>query len=334
MSRVSALSLREVEQALRHADAQTRHQTLRAVADLFLSDAPRFDETRVAALDNVFDALMVDPQRSDLLDLSRRMAPVDNAPTRLIKRLAHDPDIAIAGPVLTLSPRLGADDLCNVARSRGNAHMLAMSVRKDLTEPVTDVLAAEGNEQVARAVADNHFARLSSHGIARLLEKSALDRSIAASLSSRPDISADVLNVAIARSAPRIPNDAVSIGAVMRLVQSLDQAKNLEDGQIAAFAAEGSYEYLVGALAVKTGLKYEAVERLMHPSRVSGIVLVCKALGLTWATVEPLLALCKVRNGLTDADVTRLRKEFLEVSRPIAARIVRFWQLRQSVGAA
>lgn len=334
VSRVSALSLREVEQALRHADAQTRHQTLRAVADLFLSDAPGFDERRVDALDSVFDALMVDPERSDLVDLSQRMAPVDNAPKRLIKRLAHDPDIAVAGPVLALSPRLAADDLCDVARSRGNAHMLAMSKREDLTEPVTDVLAAEGNEQVARAVADNHSARLSAKGIARLLEKSALDRSIAASLSSRPDISADVLTVALSRSSLRNENDARSIAAVMRLMLSLDQAKNLEDSQLAAFAREGSYEFLVAALAVKTGLKYEAVEKLMHPSRVSGIILVCKALGLTWGTIEPLLALCKDRNNLSDADVARLRKEFLEVSRPIAARIVRFWQLRQSVGAA
>lgn len=329
-----SLSLREVEEALRHADSQTRHQTLRAVADLFLSDAPRLDDKRVAAFDDVFDALMVQPQRADLLDLSHRMAPVGNAPRRLIGRLARDEDIAIAGPVLTLSPRLDADDLCEIARTRGNAHMLAMSVRKDLTEPVTDVLATQGNTQVARAVANNHSARLSAHGIARLLEQSALDRSIGARLSLRPDISADVLRIALARSAARSEKDGAAVAAAMRLVLSLEQAKSLGGAEIAAFADERSYEYVVAALAVKTGLGYDAIEKLMHPARASGIILVCKALGLPWATVEPLLALCRIRNGLTEADAVRLRKEFIEVSRPIAQRIVRFWQLRQSVGAA
>jgi len=329
-----SLSLREVEEAMKHADPQTRHQTLRAVADLFLADAPRLDDTRVAAFDNVFDALMVRPDRGDLLDLSHRMAPVDNAPRRLIGRLARDEDIAIAGPVLTLSPRLDANDLCEIARIRGNAHMLAMSVRKDLTEPVTDLLAAQGNAQVARAVANNHSARLSTHGIARLLEKSALDRSIGASLSLRPDISADVLSVALARSAPDGERDRATAAAAMRLVLSLEHAKSLGGAEIAAFAQERSYEHVVAALAVKSGLKYDAMEKLMYPARASGVILVCKAVGLTWATVEPLLALCRARNNLTEADAVRLRKEFLEVSRPIAQRIVRFWQLRQSVGAA
>lgn len=328
------LSLRQVEQALRQADPQTRHQTLRAVTDLFLSDAPRFDETRVTAFDTVFDALMVDPEREDLVDLSQRMAPVSNAPTRLIKRLADDADIAIAGPVLSLSPRLSADDLCGIARTRGNSHMLAMSVRRDLSEPVTDVLAAEGNEQVASAVANNHFAKISANGVALLLEKSALDRSISVNLLSRPDISADVLNVAVARSIRSVEKDGGSIADAMREVLSLEQAKNLGEEQIVAFAREGSYENVIAALALKTGLKYEVVEKLMHPSRVSGVVLLCKGLGLSWTAADALLGLCKARNGLADGDVTRLRKEFLELSRAIAERIVRFWQLRQSVSAA
>jgi hypothetical protein len=118
------------------------------------------------------------------------------------------------------------------------------------------------------------------------------------------------------------------------LALSFERANNLQEQQIAAFAKERSYEYVVAALAVKTGLKYEVIEKLMYPSRVSGVILVCKALGLSWGTIQLVLDLCQIRNGLTEGDVVRLRKEFLELSRPISERIVRFWQLRQSVGAA
>jgi uncharacterized protein (DUF2336 family) len=330
---VSALSLREIEHVLRHADPQTRHQTLRGVADLFLSDASLIDEGGVAIFDDVFDALIVDPERTDLVDLSQRMAPVSNAPKRLIKRLAHDADIAIAGPVLRQSPRRSADDLCDIARSKGNAHMLAMSDRSDLTEPVTDVLIAEGDERVASAVARNHSAKLSADGVGQLLEKSAFDRSISATLMSRPDISEGVLHIALAKSACREKNDLSNV-AIMQMVHLLDQANDLGEAQIAAFAREGSYEHVVAALAVKTGLKYGIIEKLTYPSRVSGLVLVCKSMSLSWATVESVLVLCKARANLSDSDVVRLRREFLELSRAIAERIVRFWHLRQSAGAA
>ena len=152
---MSALSLREIEDTLRHAAPEKRHQTLRAVADLFLSHAPSLDEAHVEVFDTVFGTLLEEPHRSGLAELSQRMAPVGNAPPKLVKRLANDSDISVAGPVLAQSPRLSIDDLCEIASTKGNAHMLAMSTRTDLAEPVTDILVSKGDQQVARSVASN-----------------------------------------------------------------------------------------------------------------------------------------------------------------------------------
>ena len=177
-------SLRDIEDTLRHAGPQKRHQALRAVADLFLSTAPSLDETHVEVFDTVFDTLLEDPNRTGLSELSERMAPIENAPRRLVKRLASDGDILIAGPVLAQSPRLSADDLCEIAQTKGNAHMLAMSTRKDLTEPVTDILVHKGDQKVARSVAGNRGARLSENGLDKLVERAESDQSISASLSA------------------------------------------------------------------------------------------------------------------------------------------------------
>jgi len=117
----------------------------------------------------------------------------------------------------------------------------------------------------------------------------------------------------------------------MRLALSLRDSNGLRDVQIVEFAQRGEYENLMAAIAVRANLRYEVVENLMHPQRAAGMILVCKATGVSWATAEAVLQLARKRNGLGEDEIERARGEFLELSRSAAERIVRFWQLRQSI---
>src|SRR5580704_8958796 len=75
-----------------------------------------------------------------LIRLSTVLAPVDNAPIEVIRRMAHDDEIEVAGPVLVRSTRLSDDDLIRIAETRSQQHQLAISGRALLIEMVTDVL--------------------------------------------------------------------------------------------------------------------------------------------------------------------------------------------------
>lgn len=326
-----ALSLRDIETTLRQASPQKRHHTLCALANLFLSDAPSLDEARVEVFDSVFEYLLDGSEQPDLTDLSQRIAPVENAPRRLIKRLANDADIAVAGPVLAQSPRLSTEDLCGIARTKGNAHMLAMSARQDLTEPVTDILVEEGDQLVAESVAGNRSARLSPTGVDRLARRAGSDKLIGASLSARPEIPEDLLKTALSRAAARAEENSNAIAAATQLALSLKTTNGLHEEQLIVFASRGEYENLVASIAVRTGLRYEIVENLMHSQRVSGIVLVCKSLGLSWSALDAVLRLAKKRNGLPETEIVHSHREFIELSRATAERIMRFWHLRQAV---
>lgn len=328
---MSALSLRDIEDTLRQADPQTRQQTLRAVADLFLSAAPSLDEARVEVFDTVFGSLVDKGLRSELPELSQRIAPVANAPPKLVKRLAHDDDISVAGPVLSQSPRLSPDDLCEIARTKGNAHMLAMSTRVDLTEPVTDILIDKGDQLVARSVAGNHTARLSPQGVDKLIQRAERDESISASLSLRPEIGAELLDTALSTATARAEETSRLIASATRLAISLQQTSGLHDVQLDTFAKSGEYENLVAAIAVRASLKYATIDNLMHPQRVAGLVLVCKATAISLSTADSVLWLARKRNNVTEDEIERAHREFLGLSRSTAERIVRFWQLRQSV---
>ena len=75
----------------------------------------------------VFGLLIEEIEIKARAELSNRLAPVSNAPVKVLRRLANDDDIAVAGPVLTLAPRLAEADLIDVASNKGQAHLHAIS---------------------------------------------------------------------------------------------------------------------------------------------------------------------------------------------------------------
>ncbi|MGN6572043.1 MAG: DUF2336 domain-containing protein [Pseudolabrys sp.] len=327
----ASLSLGDIEEALQQADPKTRHQTLRAVTDLFLSSAQGLDDTRIDVFDNVFETLLGETDIDSVVTLSQRIAPVGKAPPRLINRLATDDRISVAGPVLTQSPRLSADDLHRIALDKGNEHLLAISERPGLTEPVTDVLIQRGNREVARSVAKNASARLSRAGLERLVTLAERDDVLSAGLSVRQDIPPDRLQSLLAVAAARAEEKLKSIATAQRIVLTMKGAGKLGDAEFSSFAQDGRYEEVVAGLSLVADLKYDTIENLLLASEPGGLILVCKAINLTWPTTSRIIALAADRAGVAPHDQGRAQDDFKKLSKPTAERVLRFWHVRQMV---
>src|SRR5262245_22641941 len=127
----------ELERATRKGEHDCA-ETLRRVTDLFLAGADRFSEDQVLLFENVLGFLVQKIETRARAELSTRLALVANAPPRVIRRLAFDNEITVAGPVLAGSPRLTADDLIQVATRKSEGHPLAISGRRHLAETLTD----------------------------------------------------------------------------------------------------------------------------------------------------------------------------------------------------
>ena len=328
---MSILSLREIEETLKTAVPHKRQETLRAVADMFLNQAPHLDDAKIEHFDDVLGVLLNDADQTELTALSARMAPIENAPRRLIKRLASDSDIAIAAPVLEQSPRLTTEDLCDIAQSGSNSHLLAISGRKGLIEPVTDILINRGDQDVARTVAGNETAKLSSAGVERLLERAQSDQSIGERIRARADISPEMLRAALAKAAERQADRTKAAQAAHAMVSAMKESGQLDHAQVSAFAKAQRYEDAVAAVAVLANFKYDMIEAMLYPNRIGGIMLVCKAMAWPWTTVDDLLHLAAGRNGLSSTEIRNSHREFLDLSRGTAERVVRFWRVRQTV---
>ena len=133
----------EVEAAISLGSAEKRLETVRRVTDLFLASAGSFNNEQIELFDNVLERLIKTIEIRAIADVSARialaetsmqLAAVAQAPPSVIRRLARHDEITVAGPVLTESARLSAEDLVEIAKTKSEQHLLAISGRWWLTK--------------------------------------------------------------------------------------------------------------------------------------------------------------------------------------------------------
>jgi uncharacterized protein (DUF2336 family) len=145
------LLVMELDRTLDDCSKTRRAQILSRVTDLFLSETQYSDE-QICLYDEVMGRLIQRIETDALAQLSERLAVIDWAPPNLVLSLARHDEIAVSCAVLAKSNRLRDDDLVAIAQTKSQDHLLAICCRGRLSEPITDVLVARGNAEVARTV--------------------------------------------------------------------------------------------------------------------------------------------------------------------------------------
>ena len=167
--------LSELEVAVRSGSQTRRLETLRRVTDLFLGTADLLNEEQIDLFDNVLGQLTSRIEATALAELSQRLAPTDCAPSEIIRRLAWHDEIKVAGPVLEQSSRLGPADLLEIAQTKSQGHLFAISGRTQVEEEVSEVLVRRGEGPVAMRLAANCGARFSQDSLLALSGRAETD---------------------------------------------------------------------------------------------------------------------------------------------------------------
>lgn len=345
--------LNELEDALTHGTADRRAKTLRRVTDLFVFGSSHFSGDHVALFDGVFQHLLADVETSARAVLAERLKGVANAPAGVIRTLAFDDAIGVAGPILSTSERLDNVTLVEAARTKSQDHLMAISRRLTLVETVTDVLVERGNRDVALSVARNAGAKISETGYLRLVKRSEDDAELAQSVGSRSEISrhhflkllttaSKAVRLALQEAHPEMALDvreavaqaATAVqaraaiasrdyGAARALVKSLREANRLSEIEVDEFASAGKFEETAVALAFMSTLPLEAVERAMVMDREEAILIVAKAIDMSWATTRSVLNLCAGKAGIGPDRLERCRSLYHNMKRDTALQVVR-----------
>lgn len=359
----SASLLEELQTVLTHGTIARRIETLQRVTDLFLNNPVDYSDEQITLFDDVFKCLICHIEGSAKALLARRLAPVAKAPPQIIQVLAFDDLIEVAAPVLSQSQRLGDDVLIENVRSKGQAHLLAISTRKVLSVAVTDALIERGNDEVVKSTVNNPGADFSERGFTQLVRRAEGNDDIATCVGMRPsiprhhylkliakasaavrarlaaanphranDVSAVVSEVARrARSAPGAISEETTIAH--GLVRSLYEDGRLDEQEVASFAEARKFDETNAAIACLANVSIADAEKMMIESQTEGVLILAKVGGLSWATVEIIIDMRRdlMHVEMTDIDAARQTYECLR--RSTAQQVLRFHRTQQAAAA-
>jgi hypothetical protein len=352
----------ELEDAVRSGSSAKRISTLRQVTDLFLHEAERLSYAQVKVFDDVLCHLVDRVETRVKAEVSARLASVDNAPPGVIERLAWDDQIAVAGTVLASSSRLATSTLVEIARTKGQDHLLAISGRTDLPEAVTDVIVDRGERKVIRNLAGNASARFSDSGYKGMVAHADSDDEITELLGIRIDLpinflrdllqrATEAVRARLASIAPAelqeeikrvlktIANTARSESPPMRdfgraeaVVRRMKGLNELNDAAVIGFAVSKKFEEVAASLAISNNsAPTNIMMRLLEGPRADLILIPCKSAGLSPAAVEAILCNRPVKHRIDEATLKLALTDYGKLSTETAERAVRFWQLHDKI---
>jgi uncharacterized protein (DUF2336 family) len=341
-----------------HGDAERRREAARRIADLFFEDAARLRPEHV----NLFDGLLIDLMPfADLrarIDLAERLSRLDRGPRNVVSRLARDGDVAVAGPLLRRSSMIDESELIELARHKGQDHLLALSERASLSTDVTDILVRRGGRDVVRMTAANAGAQFSDQGYSGLINRASFDGVLTLTVGKRRDLSDDHLKRLLAGSldvirrrlldvvgperrikirqavaelsaAPGPTISARNFVPAQRTILSLYEAGTLDEQALLGFAREHKYEEVTAALAAMSGLKIATLDRLLSGDRHDPVLILGRCVGLAWETVHALILFRLGRKRVpAQRDIEAFRVNYARLLPSTAERVVAFWKTR------
>jgi len=349
----------QLEDAFALSDIRHRAETLRRVTDLFVSRAGTFTDEQVELFDEVMGRLVREIDVAARAMFGRRLAEIAQAPLRVMRGLALDDAIEVAEPVLRSCERLGDATLIETARTKSQRHLLAISHRRELTEPVTDVLVERGDREVAVSAAGNAGARFSALGYTTLVKRAVGDGDLALAIWVRPEIprqhllalfaqaseavrrsleacdraKSDILQDVIAQASNRLQlelreGSAAYVSARAHVV-ALHRAGRLGEAQLVAFAGAGRFDETTVALALMADVPIGVVERAIASQRTEQILVLAKAIGIGWEAAKSILLLQANTKGSSRPELDRCCETFARLHRDTARKAIEFYRLRE-----
>ncbi|MFZ2069147.1 MAG: DUF2336 domain-containing protein [Xanthobacteraceae bacterium] len=349
----------DLETAIKQGNPASRVETLRRITDLFLHDADRLNDEQISVFDDVLCLLAEKIEKTALVELGSRLAPVDMSPIKVVRRLARDDQIEVAAPVLIGSRRLSTADLVEIVKTKSQNHLLAISERTTLEPTLTDALLVRGNQQVVSTLAKNAGAQFSDMGFTRLVERADGDDSLGELVGLRRDLPGNLLQELLRRATEAVKQKILSLvpperrqevermitkisqkigrnsqddyGEAERFVAALAAAGELDEAALLTFVRKRQRTELAAAIARMSSSPTSVVVQLLSGHRNDAILLPCKAAQLSWPTVEFILYDKLAGQRAIDEIIALARKDYAKLTVPTAQRTLRFMNVHEAV---
>lgn len=349
--------LQDLDEAILRGTAESRERALWHATDLLIAGS--YSEEEVLTFGKVIGRLADEIEVEVRAQLSERLALYHAAPVNVIRKLAFDDAIEVAGPVLAQSTQLDDETLVANAWSKSQSHMLAISRRKSIGESVTDVLVVRGDSAVVSSLAGNNGANFSSPGLLHMVKRAEGDSILAEQLGLRKDIPRNLFQQLIAKATDDVrkrleserPEMMETIGASVmdvagelqskfgpmsrgyfvakRLVTAQHRQGNLNEASIAGYARAHKLEEVTVGLSLLCALPVDVIERVLVNRDQQMLLVLAKAQNFSWETTMALLFVSAKDHRITARDLGDLEREFGRLNLATSKSILKFYQSRR-----
>jgi uncharacterized protein (DUF2336 family) len=338
-----------------------RLRILRRVTDLFVAGSRGYSRDQIELFDDVLQRLTIEIEVKARARLAHKLATVKNAPPKIVRKLAFDDEIVVAGPLLVHSEQLSDADLVENASTKSQDHLSAIAQRLKLSKSVTDVLVERGNEHVVRKVANNKGARFSLAGYETLTIRARSDARLTLILGQRNDLPRQyfIRLLESASASVRAKLEAANPEAAAAIRETIDDVATsmqreareaspeyssamrnakrrfrriaVTEANVHAPAHAQEFDRTAVALAKLGCFPIDLVERALLDEGEGMILILAKAAGCSWSTVRELLLMYAAKRRLTPDDLTQACERYGKLSQETAHNIVKFHTRRMKL---
>ncbi|MCP4615884.1 MAG: DUF2336 domain-containing protein [Bradyrhizobium sp.] len=355
---MTASFLEELDRAILTGTPECRERALWHATDMLM--VGRFTDEEIWVFGGIIGKLAAEIEFAARAKLAAKLSRIDHAPRSIVNELASDDSIEVAGPLLRYSERVDVRTLLNAAKNKDQPHLLAISKRRSIAEPVTDVLVVRGNQEVVRCVATNEGAQLSEKGFLRLINRSEHDSILAENVGSRQDIPRHLFQQLIAKASDETrkklererPDMTIAVDALVADVTASLHSKfgpaspryyaakkavsfkyrlcELDEKTILEYARAHKIEETIVGLTLLCSLPSDVVERALFGRSRELLLILAKAHEFSWNTTATLLFLGAPHYTLSNHELDHLKDQFARLHAVSAKEVLLHYRNRRT----
>lgn len=352
----------ELESLLKLAGEKSqagRNSLFATVQALFFDAKGTLSDRERALMSDILRQLVREVEISVRKDLAQRLADRGDAPRELVVALAND-EIEVAHPILVHNTVLHDVDLIEIVRHRTQAHQLAVAMRKNITEDVSQALVDTGDTNVITTLLENGDAALSNSLMEYLVAESKRVDTFQNPLVNRRDLPPDLARkmywwVSAAVRQHIVDNFSVDPAAIDDTIEGAVRDR-IEDATMVAetpteaekvvhqIAGRGGLteKFILGTLrdgeialfeasfARAVDLRLKLARRLLYEPGGEALAMACRAVGFsakTFATIFQSTRAANTANGPFDSRELGRLTDFFDCLRTTHAQaVVKRWR--------
>jgi uncharacterized protein (DUF2336 family) len=352
------MSTDQLLQIARDKSVQGRENLANAVSNLFLEQGTELSDREKTLTLDILHRLVHDFERTVRKIVSEKLCDWPNMPDDLAHFLASD-EIDIAYPILTKSGVLQDENLIEIIRHRTMEHQMAIAIRQNVSESVSDALVQGGHDQVILTLLENKSAQISGKTMQYLvdqakrvdtfrepiLRRDELDDKLAQQMylwvsaamrkyiSEKFEMDEGAIDDLLEQSAVQLFAQASTTrlkSSAEDLVDELEANGKIDPELILDVLRAGEVNLFIAMFKKVTNLREQLLRRILFEPGGEGLAIACKGVGVEKNEFSTIFALSRRANPNSVKDfsneIRNILKFYEELDIKDAKSVLKRWQ--------